>query len=101
MTARRGIAEPEAAGVGKDRRVQRLRNLGRDIEAPLAGEIVDQLAGGACGDVRQNNAARGIVGRDMMVDHQFGHGQCANGIREAPQPLHVTDVKHDKKVDVF
>src|SRR3954470_9960528 len=73
VASRRGVAVAEAAGIGEDRRVQRARDLRRNLELELAREIVDELSGGARRRVREDDVPSRIIGRDVVVDDDLGN----------------------------
>ena len=100
VTARRGVAEPKAPGVGENRRVERLRDRRRDLEPERTREVVHQLARGARRDVGQRDRSGRFVGRDVVVDDELRHVERSHGVGEHAKSLHVADVEHDQQIDV-
>jgi hypothetical protein len=100
VAARRGVAEAEAAGVGEERGVERLRHRLRDLEAEDAREVEHQLAGRAGGGVGDDDRARRLVGGNVVVDDELGDGERPHGVAQPAQAAHVADVEHDQHVNV-
>ena len=100
VAARRRVAEPEAAGVGQNRDVERARD-GGVISSPstCAKSKTSSPVAHAVVSVRDHRPG-GLVRRQVMVDHERrGTASARTGVGERAEPLHVADVEHDEQID--